>query len=65
MDKSNCGVEDYAEIKKHFNAIREREVANFNRVCYQRVEALKSNTADCWCRKAGDDGRDLPCPPVS
>lgn len=62
MDKSNCGIEDFAEIKKASDNIRLQEDANFNRACYSRIPGLNSLTMLCWCRKAGADGKDLPCP---
>lgn len=62
MDRSNVGIEDYSEIKKHLDFMRLCEHANSNRLCYSRVEGLRGDTAICWCRKAGPNGTHLPCP---
>ncbi len=62
MDKANCGIEDFTEIKKHADTIRLRENANFNRACFSRIPELNGLTMLCWCRKSGPDGKDLPCP---
>lgn len=65
MDKSNCGIDDYADIKKNFDAYRLRQDAYFNRICFNRVDGLRGITAECWCRKASPTGGDIQCPVVA
>ncbi len=62
MDKSNCGIEDFADIKQASDNIRLQEDANFNRACFNKTPGLVGLSLLCWCRKAGPDGKDLPCP---
>jgi hypothetical protein len=62
-NKTQTAIDSFNEIQENMKVLRLKEDANRARQCYSRVPGLTGMTMECWCRKAGQDGKDLPCPP--
>lgn len=52
-------ADQFEDIALVHDLITRREKANRGRLCFQRE---KLSYYSCWCRRAGPNGSDLPCP---
>jgi hypothetical protein len=61
-DRKSVIMESHSEIGQYQKILILKETANRLRQCYSKISELQGCTGECWCRKAGDNDRDLPCP---
>lgn len=54
-------ADHYDDIALTRARLRKRKEANSERLCFKR-EGMSYD--DCWCKHAGPNNTDLPCPPL-